>query len=134
VECTVVEGELIPFHFGTLAGDERDALERHLCSCSKCLTAFLEVKRAIESGRDLSRKPSPVLRSRLRAEVAMEFAPRRRARAWVGAAAAVLVGATLVGVLARHKPPVEPPTPMIDIQAQAAVDTARPVTAGLRFY
>ena len=135
MDCSLIEGELIPFHFGTLTGERRQALEQHLFGCAKCLQAFLEVKRAIESGQDLRPKPSNALRARLRADVAAEFVQPKRGRGWMGAAAAVLVGATLVGVYVGRRPtPAETQKPAVEVRADNGIDTARPVDAEPRFF
>jgi hypothetical protein len=135
VECELIEGELVPFHFGNLAGDVRAAVEGHLCGCARCLQAYLEVKRAIETGAGLQRRPSAGLRSRLRAQVAMEVAPPRASRLRVVAVAALLVGAVGLGVWSTREPPVRPPElPSVTApEPHEDVDTARPVSAGPQF-
>ncbi len=128
-----MEGDLIPFHFGTLGDEPRAAVEAHLQSCPRCLQAYLEVKRAIERGDAAQPQPSALLRARLRADVSTEFArPRRSWRVW-GAVAATLVAVTLVGLYTRT-PPVEAPVPSLPVNNEP-VDSARPMTASaqLRF-
>jgi hypothetical protein len=142
----MIEGELVPFHFGNLAGETRASVEGHLVGCSRCLQAYLEVKRAIETGAGWTRRPSLALRARLRADVAAEVLPRRRSRVrLVGAVAASLVAAAgLVGLVATRSPgrvhPSQPASATPPATRSTAtpsegmeVDSARPVTAGPQF-
>jgi hypothetical protein len=145
VDCSLIEGELVPFHFGNLAGEERASLEAHLLGCARCLQAYLEVKRAIETGPGLAPRPSSSLRARMRAELAEELGvPPHRSRVRVmGALAASLVAAAgLVGMLAtRGGGPATParmreapsPSAIAQVPIEQEVDTARPVTAGPQF-
>lgn len=143
MDCSLIEGELVPFHFGTLAGEARAKVEGHIVDCARCLQAYLEVKRAIETGSGLAPRPSSALRSRLRADVAAEFVPpRARARMYGAVAASLVAAAGLVGLLMTRGPgtgprapespaataPVETHTPI-----QGEIDSARPVTAGPQF-
>lgn len=128
MDCTLIEGELIPFHFNTLGEAPRAELETHLMACPRCLQAYLELKRAVEQGGTPLERPSPMLKARLRGEVAAEFVRPRRPLFW-GAVAATLVVATLLGLWAHRAPSAPPPAPPIT----GPVDTARPAAAPIRF-
>jgi predicted anti-sigma-YlaC factor YlaD len=105
MDCDVIRGELVGFHFGEIDGEPRVRVEAHLSSCPACLQAFLTLKRAIET---TEAKPSPAAAARLREAVAREVRSRRPA-AWSWwqrplavaiAAAAVLLATSTVHVLA----------------------------------
>ncbi|HVO32241.1 MAG TPA: hypothetical protein VMV18_15970, partial [bacterium] len=74
MDCGLTRSELVPFHFGECAPDLRAPLEQHLLACRECLTAYLELKRALES--EPARAPSRLAHARLRAAVAAEIAHR----------------------------------------------------------
>jgi anti-sigma factor RsiW len=98
--CAQIEPELVAYHFGLVSSDTRDLVEPHLASCSACLRAFLELKRAIETG-DHGVQPSKASRSRLRSAVAAELGARTRAevesrRRWWERPLAVAVAASVV--------------------------------------
>ena len=141
MDCTLIEGELVPFHFGNLTGEARANVEGHITGCARCLQAYLEVKRAIETGPGLAPRPSPSLRSRLRADLAAEFVPEKRSRVRaVGAVAGLLAAAGLIAILVtRPAPPVQQETPAAappatqHVPLAGEVDSARPVTAGPQF-
>ena len=126
MDCSLIEPELIGFHFGTLDEEGRAAVESHLVSCARCVRAYLDTKRAIEVGASGAR-PSEASRGRLRAAVAAELASRRRRVATVSAlAVAATIALVLAGVLARP-----PRTSMTAPAAVPAVDSARTVPASL---
>ena len=91
--CEAVLPELVAYHFGSLEGDARDSVEEHLASCTACVLAFVELKRAIETAEDAP-APSTTSRGRLRRAVQAELSLVKR-RWWevpvTFAAAAVLV-------------------------------------------
>ena len=70
--CEKIEPELVGYHFGLLPDDLRVVVETHLVSCSTCLRAFIETKRAIEMGEN-GPLPSEARRARLRLAVAAEL-------------------------------------------------------------
>ncbi len=78
MNCDEARCELTGFHFGTLTGATRDALEAHLTACPACLGEYLALKRAAECVEDLP-PPSELSRARLRRAIADEL---RRARRW----------------------------------------------------
>jgi anti-sigma factor RsiW len=105
--CTQVEPELIAYHFGLVSGEARAGIEAHLLTCQACLRAFLDVKRAVETGEE-SAAPSRAARARLRRAVAQEIGAERSQRAWswwerpvafAFAASAVLVAMTTTRAL-----------------------------------
>lgn len=135
MDCTLIEGELVPFHFGTVEPAARAEVEQHLPGCPRCLQAFLELKRVIDGGGavgpSLKQRPSAATRGRLRGDVAATFGRPRRERMILGAVAAVLVAAVGLGVyLGRHPAPTPAESPSVNSQP---VDTARPVTAEPQF-
>lgn len=132
MDCTLIEGDLIPFHFGTLAEAPRAALESHLRGCASCLVAYLEVKRALDQGAASVERPSQLLKARLRTDLAAEFVRGRRLRRVVGAVAAMLVVGTLLGVFWRRPTRAPAPLPAVNVTNQP-IDSARPVTASVRF-
>jgi anti-sigma factor RsiW len=73
VTCTDVEPELVAYHFGLLEDDARTVVEEHLVSCGACLRAFIELKRAVETGAADGPLPSNAARARLRRAVATEL-------------------------------------------------------------
>ena len=79
--CTQMEPELIAYHFGLVSGEARANIEAHLLECRACLRAFLDVKRAVETGAE-DAMPSRAARARLRMAVAREIGADRPARAW----------------------------------------------------
>jgi anti-sigma factor RsiW len=139
-----IEGDLVPFHFGTLDEAARAQVEAHLGRCPRCLTAYFEVKRAIEVRPELQPRPSDVSRARLREKVAAELGRGRRPTRLVGAVAAIaLLCGTGLGLYVGRRPlPLSSPTgagpaetvtlPSTTIET-GTIDTARPITAEPRF-
>lgn len=76
MDCSLIEPELVGFHFGTLDDEVRRGVEEHLCGCASCVRAFVAIKRGLELSE--GPLPSEAARSRLRAEVAAELSSRRR--------------------------------------------------------
>lgn len=66
----------VGYHFGTLADDERERVERHLVGCPACVEAYLVLKRQADEAADV--RPSAELRARLRRDVARAFPARQR--------------------------------------------------------
>jgi anti-sigma factor RsiW len=100
MDCAGVAGGLVAYHLGTIADDERDAVEAHLISCASCLKTYLALKRAADHAGKLER-PRPEVRERLRAEVLRTFAAakpepksfRRRIPLYQGVALAAIAAA-----------------------------------------
>jgi hypothetical protein len=131
VDCTLIEADLVPFHFGAATETPRAELEAHLCQCAGCLQAFIALKRAVETGEEAAR-PSAAAQARLREAVALEIAPPRpRVWLWGSAAAALVVAAALLGFFthsAVKSPALQPPS-----QSTPTVDSARPEPFNLQF-
>jgi anti-sigma-K factor RskA len=133
VECTLIQPELVLYHFGTIAPGSRVEVERHLLGCRTCLAGYLALKRHLESEPEAGPRPSENARVKLRAAVEREFArPRplsvawRRTASWglAAAAAAVIAAVAFQGATpVRSHAPVDP--------NGIPVDSANPGDAGL---
>jgi len=73
--CDKIQPELVGYHFGLLPEEVRATVEAHLATCRDCVSAFIEVKRAIEVGEtgDDAPLPSSAAEARLRRAVAAEL-------------------------------------------------------------
>lgn len=78
MDCTAVAENLIAYQVGSIADDEREAIEAHLVGCRACLEAYLAVKRAAD--RAVFDRPRPEVKEKLRAEVVKMFPPKPKAR------------------------------------------------------
>lgn len=133
MECTLIQPEIVLYHFGTIAPGPRVEVERHLLGCRTCLEGYLALKRHLETEPDSGPRPSELARVKLRAAVEREFArPRpiavswRRAASW-GIAAAAAAAIAAVAFQGTHRPPHRP-----DLEAGGIrVDSANPGDAGL---
>ena len=103
MDCSLIQPELVSYHFGTIEGEARERVEQHLTACPKCLADFIALKRTMEVSED---KPSQAAKDRLRRAVALEV---RRSVSWswwerplalAFAAAAILVAGSMVHALA----------------------------------
>lgn len=114
MDCARID--LIAYHFATGTEPEREIVEKHLLTCTRCLEGYLALKRHVEGGAR-GERPGDAVRARLRRDVEREFPgpARRRARsplAWLGrpiplyqglaAATIALLVAALAPVVARH--------------------------------
>lgn len=107
MDCRLIRPDLVAYHFGSVEEPSRGAVEAHLIECRECLTAYLALKREIETAC-ASPAPSQAARDRLRHAVAREVARRpgssaapgrwRRPLAFIFAAAAS--AAALLAVVA----------------------------------
>jgi hypothetical protein len=70
--CREIEPELTAYHFGVVSDVAREDVEAHLLSCRGCLQAYLDIKRAVETGEG-GPVPSTEARHRLRRAVAAEL-------------------------------------------------------------
>lgn len=109
-KCEDASAALVALHFGTIDGDERDAIEAHLIACSACVRDYLALKRAIEAPEE-SEAPSETSRAKLRRSVERALAREGAARwrwwerpvATALAAASVIVGLRLVQTIASSE-------------------------------
>ena len=131
MDCTLIEPDLVSFHFGANTDVPRAELEAHLQSCPRCLGQFLTLKRAVEDSGEA--RPSSAAQARLREAVAREFV-RARPYGWLwgGAAAAVVVAAALLGFFTHTDPPAQPLLPPAASSPQN-IDSARPEPLNLDF-
>ncbi len=98
MSCTTIQPELVAYHFGELSPETRSDVEEHLLSCRRCLSEFIDLKRAIETGD--GDRPSDDTRLALRRAVAAELAPPPRPWSWWERPTALLLaGATVVVAL-----------------------------------
>jgi hypothetical protein len=108
MDCKLISGELVAYHFGQVDDAARARVEDHLFGCSDCLRSFLVLKREIETAATAPR-PSAAARAKLRRAVALEVAPRKQVRpvAWwrrplaFGFAAAACAASMLMVVSVR---------------------------------
>ncbi len=141
MDCASVKAHLVAYQLGTLAGEERDAVEAHLVECRGSLERYLALKRAADrvSAELPSDRPRPEVRVRLREAVASAFpAPdstfavptfARRIPLYQGIALAVLAAAvafTAPSVLRRFGPAPK--------EAMPSVDSSRTRAESLRIY
>lgn len=95
MSCDDFLPDLVPYHFGALEGDARAALEEHLAGCPACVRAFVDTKRAIETGAEGPR-PRAAARARLRRAVAIEVGAAAPPRRWWERPVAFAVAASLL--------------------------------------
>jgi anti-sigma factor RsiW len=154
VDCARVDEELIGFQLAALDGATRAAVEAHLTGCSRCVSSFLALKRAIDVSEGAT-GPSEFMRMRIRKEAerqlsvvspqpsaaAAERKPRRArwAIAAAAAAAAILI-APLVYRATRatpsptvSAPSTAPPDVLPVNNTNNTVDTARVTPENLAF-
>jgi anti-sigma factor RsiW len=134
VDCSLIEPDLVSFHFGAATDVARNRLEEHLLGCPRCMSAFFALKRAVEDGPSDAEAPRPSAAShaRLRQAIADEFvrAPRRT-WIWTSAAAAVVLAAALLGFFTHSD---KPPAPILPpASAPQNIDSARPEPLSLDF-
>lgn len=143
MDCARVDEELIGFQLAALDGATRAALEAHLTGCSRCVSSFLALKRAMDSGESAI-GPSEMMRMRIRKEAEKQLsavssqpsAPERKPRraAWAIAAAAAMMIAPLVYRATRTPDAkVNTPVEVAPAQSNKTVDTARVTPENLAF-
>jgi hypothetical protein len=81
---------LIEYHFGTLEGPARTAVEETLLESEDALRAYLRLKRELDGAYSAEDVPSPAAKARLRAAVQQEVGARQSQLA--AAAPAVVLG------------------------------------------
>jgi anti-sigma factor RsiW len=142
MDCRLIQGELIAYHFATAREEERERVDEHLLVCTACLRAYLRLKRHVERGSTEVGRPSDALRDRLRRDVLAAFRPtgRERVRRWlqrpiplyqgIAAAAVALFVAGAGPILAEAVADREPRT----TATMERIDTSRPSPQSLTFY
>jgi hypothetical protein len=140
MDCSLIQGHLIGYHFAAVSDDERCEVEGHLVECRGCLRTYLALKAHVDRGSREDEMPSEAARVRLRAAVEARFRPTtvRRVRRWLArpiplyqglVVAAAFVLATALGPeIARILRPA--PT----ARAAEQVDSARTVARSLTIY
>ncbi len=127
MDCRMIQGDLVAYHFATTTDEAREAIDGHLVACTACLKAYLRVKHHIERGASAGDKPSAALRSRLRADVEAAFRPSSRERVRRALRRPIplyqgLVAAAIALLLAGAAP---------RLVAQLSARTDRPATASV---
>jgi hypothetical protein len=140
MDCRLIQGHLIGYHFATVSDDERREVEAHLVECTGCLRTYLALKAHVDRGAREDEVPSEAARLRLRAAVEVRFRPTtaRRVRRWLArpiplyqglaVAAAFVLAAALVPSIARALRPAPA------ARAAEQVDSARSVAQSLTIY
>ena len=140
MDCSLIQGDLIAYHFAAASDVERARMEAHLVECTACLRAYLALKSHVDrAGEELAR-PSEASRLRLRAAVDERFRPTpvRRVRRWLArpvplyqglAATVVLVLAATVGPVLVHRSGRE-----ATVDASPRVDTSRITAESISIY
>jgi hypothetical protein len=140
MDCTLIQGHLIGYHFATVSDVERAEVEGHLLVCTACLRTYLALKAHIDRGSRDDEVPSEAARLRLRAAVQARFrpTPARRVGRWFArpiplyqglAVAAAVVLATALGPTVAH---AIHPGPVA--RSAERVDSARPAAESLTIY
>jgi predicted anti-sigma-YlaC factor YlaD len=146
MDCSVIQADLIAYHFGTTPDPMRERIDEHLLSCTDCLRAYLRVKGHLAKGASQTERMSPAAREKLRRAVAAEFTPSARTKVtrWlhqpiplyqgVAAAAVVLALALIAPLLAATSPPSRAGDRERATASGERVDTSRPSPESLSFY
>ena len=156
MDCARVDGELVAFQLAVLDGATRAAVETHLLGCTRCVSAYLALKRAMDAG-DEAAAPSELARARVRAEAQKLLAPvepapptaerrrptdRKKRATWaiVATAAAAMIAAPLVYRATRTTPspstgtaPAATVPGLVPVSTDQTVDTARTTPENLAF-
>jgi hypothetical protein len=140
MDCTLIQGNLIGYHFATVSGSERAEVEGHLVACTACLRTYLALKSHVDRGTLEDEVPGEAARLRLRAAVQARFrpTPARRVGRWftrpvplyqgLAVAAVVLLATALAPTVARavHPGPAA--------HAAERVDSSRASAESLTIY
>ncbi len=140
MDCALIQGHLIGYHFATVSDDERAQVEGHLVTCTACLRTYLALKAHVDRGAVDDEVPGEAARLRLRAAVEARFRPThtRRLGRWFTrpiplyqslAVAAAVVLATALGPTLAHAIHPGPAA-----HAAERVDSARPSAESLTIY
>lgn len=77
MNCELISGEILDFHFGSLSIERRSFVEGHLLECKECLKEYLALKSDIELSKSSEVKPSAFTRHRIRSDFA-SYADKQR--------------------------------------------------------
>ena len=140
MDCTLIQGHLIGYHFATVSEDERADVEAHLVACTACLRTYLALKAHVDRATVDDEVPTEAARLRLRAAVQARFrpGPARRVGRWFARpipfyqGLAVAAVALLVAALEPAIAQVVHPGPAA--HAAERVDSARPSAESLTIY
>jgi len=113
--CASIRNELVGFHFGVIEEAPRVEVERHLATCSACLTEFLALKRDVELAASTEERPRAQVKSKLRAAVAQELGLVAGPQAWWQRPLAFGLAAAAVSVA------------MVSVEAVATSEVTAPV-------
>jgi anti-sigma factor RsiW len=139
MDCSLIQGDLIGYHFATLPDDERQRVEAHLIECQGCLRSYLALKAHVDQSGKPPGLPSEASRLKLRAAVALRYRPTPawRVRRWLARpvpmyqtlvlAAAVVLGVAVGPALAHRFS--HPQT-----HANSRVDTSRTIAESTSIY
>jgi hypothetical protein len=116
MDCTLIQLDLIAYHFATASEEERERVETHLVACTSCLRTYLALKAHVDgmagtvgaARQDSAQGTSPWVqgpsegaRLKLRAAVERRFRPTRvgRLRRWLTQPIPLYRGVAVAGVL-----------------------------------
>ena len=139
MDCALIQGRLIEYHFATLEDAGREAVEAHLLSCTACLRTYLALKAHVDRGAGAGEVPSEAARLRLRAAIEARFrpTPTRRLRRWLSRPVPLYQGlavAAVVAVVAALAPRVARSLHSGGARPAEQVDTARAAAESLTIY
>jgi len=142
MDCSLIQGDLIAYHFAAASEDERERVEAHLLACQACLRSYLALKAHVDQTGKPPVLPGEASRLKLRAAVAKRFrpTPARRVGRWLARpvplyqslalAAAVVLGVALGPGLAHRLS--RSSSPWHD--ASERVDTSRTIAESTSIY
>lgn len=114
MDCSLIQGDLIAYHFATASRGECQRVEAHLVACQACLRSYLALKAHVDRTGRPPEQPSEASRLKLRAAVERRFrpSPARRVGRWLArpvplyqsvALAAVVVLGVALGPAVSHR-------------------------------
>jgi anti-sigma factor RsiW len=85
MDCSLIQGDLIAYHFGAVSDCERQRVEAHLVACEGCLRSYLALKAHVDQTGRPPAMPGEASRLKLRAAVEVRFRPTlpRRVGRWL---------------------------------------------------
>jgi len=125
-ECERHEAALGAFVDGDLGAETREALERHLSTCSRCRALaddLLEIRSLAGSLEPL--EPSPELWTRIAAATTQDRPPSTASRQWMLGAAG-LAAAAVIALLVGRPPAADTPRPSVSEVPDARVQVEQP--------